>query len=70
MANKKRTTVSFSSKIHCALKAKASASNRGFSELVNEAVELTLREDGIDKKAFRQRAHESSRTFSRARITR
>ena len=37
---------------------------RGFSELVNEAVELALREDAIDKKALRERANESSRAYS------
>ena len=64
MARTKRATVSFSPRLYRALKEKAAMTERGFSELVNEAVELALREDAIDKKALRERANESSRAYS------
>jgi Ribbon-helix-helix protein, copG family len=43
-----RTTVYFSPRLYRALQEKAATTGRGFSELVNEAVRLTLREDAID----------------------
>lgn len=64
MADSQRTTVYFSPKLYRALKVKAATTDRGFSELVNEAVQLALREDAIDEEAFRQRAKEASRAFS------
>lgn len=59
-----RTTVYFSPKLYRALKIKAASTDRGFSELVNEAVKLSLREDAIDEEALRTRAKEPSREFS------
>lgn len=64
MATLQRTTVYFSPKLYRALKVKAATTDRGFSELVNEAVQLALREDAIDDEAFRRRAKEPSRAFS------
>jgi len=64
MAPTQRTTVYFSPKLYRALKVKAATTDRGFSELVNEAVQLALREDAIDDEAFRRRRNEPSRTFS------
>ncbi len=64
MAANQRTTVYFSPKLYRALKVKAATTDRGFSELVNEAVLLALREDAIDEQAFRRRAKEPSRAFS------
>jgi hypothetical protein len=49
MAASLRTTVYFSPKLYRALKVKAATTDRGFSELVNEAVQLALREDAIDE---------------------
>jgi hypothetical protein len=63
MADSQRTTVDFSPRLCLALKAKAATTDRGFSELVNEAVELALREDAIDEEAFRVRAKEPSRAY-------
>jgi hypothetical protein len=59
-----RTTVYFSPKLYRALKVKAATTDRGFSELVNEAVQLALREDALDEAAYRRRAKEPSRAFA------
>jgi hypothetical protein len=59
-----RTTVYFSPKLYRALKVKAATTDRGFSELVNEAVQLALREDAIDEEALRNREKEPSRAFA------
>ena len=64
MAANQRTTVYFSPKLNRALKVKAATTDRGFSELVNEAVQLALREDAIDEDAFRRRAKEPSRDYA------
>jgi hypothetical protein len=64
MADSQRTTVYFSPKLYRALKVKAATTDRGFSELVNEAVQLALREDAIDEEAFRRRSKEPTRAFS------
>jgi hypothetical protein len=59
-----RTTVYFSPKLYRALKVKAATTDRGFSELVNEAVQLALREDALDEEACRRREKEPSRAFA------
>ena len=59
-----RTTVYFAPKLYRALKVKAATTDRGFSELVNEAVQLALREDASDEAAYRRRAKEPSRAFA------
>jgi hypothetical protein len=64
MADTQRTTVYFSPRLYRALKVKAATTDRGFSELVNEAVQLALREDAIDEEALRERAKEPSRAYS------
>lgn len=51
----KRATVYFDPEIHRALRLKAAATERTVSDLVNEAVKLTLREDAEDLQAFEQR---------------
>lgn len=56
MSNAKRATVYFDPEIHRALRLKAAASDRTVSDLVNEAVKLTLTEDDEDMKAFEERA--------------
>lgn len=58
-----RTTVYFTPALYRALKIKAASTDRGFSELVNEAVQLSLREDAVDEEALRTRANEPSRAF-------
>jgi hypothetical protein len=59
-----RTTVYFAPKLYRALKVKAVTTDRGFSDLVNEAVQLALREDALDEAAYRRRAKEPSRAFA------
>jgi predicted transcriptional regulator len=55
METTKRTTIYFDPEIHRALRHKAAATERSVSDLVNEAVKLTLREDAGDLQAFEQR---------------
>ena len=54
----KRATVYFDSQLHSALAIKAAQSERSVSDLVNEAVRLSLAEDTVDLAAFAQRAQE------------
>lgn len=54
----KRSTVYFETEIYQALKIKAVSTEQSMSELVNEAVRITLREDQEDLDAFSQRANE------------
>jgi Antitoxin-like ribbon-helix-helix len=55
METTKRATVYFDPEIHRALRLKAAATERTVSDLVNEAVRLTLSEDAEDLQAFEQR---------------
>ncbi len=59
----KRSTIYLDSRIHRALKLKAAQMEATVSELVNEAVRLSLKEDAIDLQAIQDRTHESSRPF-------
>lgn len=54
-ATSKRATVYFDPEIHRALRLKAVVTERSISALVNEAVELVLREDADDLEAFAER---------------
>ena len=54
----KRSTVYFDPSIHQALRLKAASTHVSFSELVDEAVRLLMREDQEDIGAFVERAHE------------
>jgi predicted HicB family RNase H-like nuclease len=56
MSKAKRTTVYFDPEIHRALRLKAAVSDRTVSDLVNEAVKLSLTEDDEDMIAFEERA--------------
>lgn len=60
----KRATVYFDLEIHRALRLKAAMSDRSISELVNEAVEFSLREDADDLEAFEQRRSEPPLRFA------
>ena len=62
-ANPKRATVYFDSELHRALRLKAAETDRSLSDLVNEAVELSLAEDAEDLAAFRKRAKEPDLPF-------
>lgn len=55
MQTSKRATVYFDPEIHRALRLKAAATERSVSDIVNEAVELALREDAEDLEAFAER---------------
>ena len=63
MASDTRTTVYLKPKIYRALKVKAATTDRSISELINQAVLETLREDGLDLEACDARSKESSRQF-------
>jgi hypothetical protein len=59
----KRATVYFDPKLHLALRLKAAETDRSVSELVNEAVKLSLAEDADDLAAFEERASEPEMLF-------
>jgi plasmid stability protein len=59
----KRATVYFDPALHRALKVKAAETDRSLSDLVNEAIRLSLLEDAEDLAAFEERAAEPSLSF-------
>ena len=59
----KRATVYFDADLHRALRLKAAAADRSISDLVNEAVQLSLAEDAADLGAFEEREHEPNVSF-------
>lgn len=59
----KRATVYFDPALHRALRVKAAETDRSVSDIVNEAVKLSLLEDAEDLAAFEERATEPSLTF-------
>lgn len=59
----KRTTVYLDARLHLAAKMKAVENHSSISDLVSEALKLSLKEDLIDRKAIKDRAHEPSRSF-------
>jgi hypothetical protein len=59
----KRATVYFDPDIHRALRLKAAASDDSMSDIVNEAVRLSLAEDAEDLDAFRKRKREPDLDF-------
>jgi hypothetical protein len=59
----KRTTIYFDPTIHRALRIKSAELDRSVSELVNEAVRLSLAEDAEDLAAFEERADEPNLLF-------
>lgn len=63
MDTSKRATVYFDPELHRALRLKAAATERSISELVNEAVELTLREDAEDLEVYEERRDEPTLSF-------
>jgi len=62
-ATAKRATFSLPTAIHRALKRNAIESERSMSELVSEAVQLSLTGDGEDVAAFDERAGERTVTI-------
>ena len=63
MGSVKRATVYFEPEIHRALRLKAAASDRSISDMVNDAVKLTLAEDAEDLEAFEKRKREPNLDF-------
>jgi plasmid stability protein len=61
--NTKRTTVYLDRQLHRALRIKAAETEHSMSELVEQAIEVSLAEDSIDLAAFEQRKKEASLAF-------
>ena len=59
----KRATVYLDSQIHMALRLKSAETERTISELVNDAVKMSLSEDADDLAIFEARAHEPNLRF-------
>jgi plasmid stability protein len=59
----KRATVYFDPELHRALRIKAAETERSMSDLVNEAVQLSLVEDSEDLAAFEDRVNEPSLSY-------
>lgn len=62
-ANTKRSTIYFDSDLHQALQIKAIQIKSTISDLVNDAVKISLAEDLQDLEAFAKRAKEPSFDF-------
>jgi len=60
---RKRATIYFDSDLHRALRLKAAETEQSVSELVNEAVKLSLAEEAEDLAAFEARASEPNLPF-------
>jgi plasmid stability protein len=63
MENTKRVTIYFESAVHKALRLRAAATDRSVSDMVNDAVRLSLAEDAADLEAFSARRKEKSVSF-------
>ncbi len=61
----KRATVYFDPALHRALRVKAAETERSLSDLVNEAVQLSLAEDAEDLAAFEDRVNEPSLPYEK-----
>jgi len=59
----KRATVYFESDLHKAVRLKAAHTHRSVSDIVNEAVRLSLREDQEDLAAFDERRKEPNMSY-------
>jgi len=59
----KRTTIYLDPKLHQAIKMKAVQMNESISDLISEALKLSLREDVVDLEAAKARKKEPSRSF-------
>ena len=63
MYKSKRATIYFDADVHRALRLRAAACNRSISDMVNEAVRMTLAEDADDLRDADQRQDEESIGF-------
>ena len=59
----KRSTIYLPAEVHRALRLKAAAADRSISELVSEAVRMSLAEDAEDIEALEKRSKERSLSF-------
>jgi len=59
----KRATIYLDPDLHRALRVKAAETDKSVSELVNQAVKLSLAEDAEDLAAFEERRHEPNLLF-------
>ena len=59
----KKSTIYFDPQIHKALRMKAAETDSSVSDIVNNAVRLTLFEDAEDIAAFEERANEPNLSF-------
>jgi plasmid stability protein len=59
----KRSTIYFDPELHRALRLKAAVSHRSVSEIVNEALRQSLREDQEDLAAFDERVGERTLSY-------
>lgn len=62
----RRATVYFDPAMHRALRLKAAETDQSVSEIINEAVALSLQEDAEDIAALEERAHEPNVRFTDA----
>lgn len=62
-SEKKRATIYFDPDLYKTLRMKAAAVEDSISDLVNEAVRLSLREDDIDIRAYEERGNETLVSF-------
>ena len=67
MSTPKRATVYFEAEVHKALRLRAAANDRSISDLVNDAVRVSLAEDVADLSAFDRRKKERSVSFRQLR---
>ena len=63
MDETRRATIYFDVEVHCALRLKSAACNPSISDMVNEAVSMTLAEDADDLRDADQRQAEPSSDF-------
>ncbi|HVN37527.1 MAG TPA: CopG family transcriptional regulator [Myxococcota bacterium] len=61
----KRSTIYLDPQVHRVLRLKAAETDRSISDLVNDAVKLSLAEDAEDLAAFDERARERSVSFEK-----
>lgn len=59
----KRTTIYIDAKLHHAIKMKAVQVHLSISDLVSEAIRLSLKEDALDLQAIKDRAGEPVRSY-------
>jgi len=59
----RRATVYIKPDLHKALRVKAAETDQSLSDLINDAIRISLREDSADLEAFRKRAREPELDF-------